>query len=277
MHAATFAVNGPSCMRLDTSTVRVPRVQSTATRRGRLAAPVPEHRRNGSDLHFLVTADWGGLPVWPWATPGQQKVAASAGRLARARRSAFALSLGDHFYFHGVRSVNDPRWRRTFERVFAARSLQGAGFWRIAAGNHDHKGNMSAQLAYAARPRSRWHYPALQHAWVEVLVPGERSGRDALARGGGGRGTAGAGEVHELGPSAGAEKEVVIAFILIDTVMLCGPSSSRLKPLPLATTRRWGGSDRHWAWLEATLGQVADADFIVLGESLGLERGHGLV
>ena len=28
-----------------------------------------------ADLHFLAIADWGGLPVWPYWTPGQRKVA----------------------------------------------------------------------------------------------------------------------------------------------------------------------------------------------------------
>jgi len=226
-------------------------------------ARVPENRTDGSHLHFLITADWGGLPKWPWVTPGQQKVAASLGRLASARRSAFALSLGDHFYADGVQSVEDPRWRQTFELAYSAKALQGEGFWRIVAGNHDHKGNMSAQLAYAARDGARWRYPALQHSWTEVLD----------ADGAGDRGTAGAGGGHERRPSAGAEKEVVAGFILIDTVLLCGMGSVHFKPLPESTTRMWGDRDSHWAWLEATLGQMKHADYIVVGERLELGRG----
>ena len=38
--------------------------------------------------------------------------------------------------------------------------------------HHDHAGNITAQLAYAARPGSRWRYPALQHAWRETLPEG---------------------------------------------------------------------------------------------------------
>lgn len=122
-------------------TSRVPAVRVRLGRPADISGPA----RNSSSLHFLITADWGGLPLWPWVTPAQRKVAAAMGRVAKARGSAFALSLGDHFYFHGVRSANDPRFRRTFERAFSAAALQGASFWRIAAGNHDHAGNITAQ------------------------------------------------------------------------------------------------------------------------------------
>ena len=124
-------------------------------------------------FNFLVTADWGGLPCWPWTTPGQLGVARSMGRIAAARGSQMALSLGDHFYFHGVRSPDDRRFERTFERVFSAPQLRSPGFFRVVAGNHDHEGNVSAQLEYAARPHSRWHYPALYYSWDETVRFGE--------------------------------------------------------------------------------------------------------
>ena len=76
-------------------------------------------------------------------------------------------------------------------------------FWRVkwprpsrtdvAAGgaeHHDHAGNISAQLEYAARRGSRWHYPAVQHAWREEFSDGEST--------------------------------TTIDFVLIDTVLLCG-------------------------------------------------------
>ena len=127
------------------------------------------------------------------------------GKIAERFSSAFALSLGDHFYFHGVRSEHDPRWRRTFERIYKAKSLSAPGFWRAVAGNHDWSGNVSAQLAYAALPGSRWHYPALQHAWSEVLNDGD----DSNTR---------------------------IDFILIDTTLLCGQPR---KPPPAGAEVHW--------------------------------------
>ena len=80
-----------------------------------------------SSLHFLSVGDWGGLPIWPFTTPGQIAVAETMGKIAAKFRSKFALSVGDHFYFHGVSSVDDPRWRRSFENVYTARSLRRTG------------------------------------------------------------------------------------------------------------------------------------------------------
>lgn len=168
-----------------------------------------------SDLSFLATADWGGLPVWPWKTPGQIRVAKGMGHIAERQSSKFVLSLGDHFYFHGVLSADDRRWKQTFDQVYAARSLQGAGFWRVVGGNHDHAGNVSAQLAYAARAGSRWHYPALQYRWREVLD-------------------------DESGTS--------IDFVMIDTVLLCGMPGRRPKP---GASARWAWVERALAASQA--------------------------
>ena len=142
-----------------------------------------------ADLHFLAVGDWGGLPFYPWCTPGQQRVAVAMATVTERHSSDFVLSLGDHFYFHGVTSADDARWRRSFERVYHHEALQGAGFWRVVAGNHDHDGSVDAQLEYAARPDSRWYYPAHQYAW--------RS---------------------ELGDEAGT----AVDFVMLDTVLLCG-------------------------------------------------------
>ena len=177
-----------------------------------------------ADLHFLAIADWGGLPVWPYWTPGQRKVARAMGRVAERFGSSFALTLGDHFYFSGVKSADDPRWRRTFERVFSHPMLQGAGFWRAVAGNHDHDGNISAQLAYSARNGSRWHYPALQHRWREKLPTDEGT---------------------------------VVDIVLIDTVLLCGPPGREVSRIDELAARSW-------AWVEAALEDSADADYLIV-------------
>ncbi len=162
-----------------------------------------------ADLSFLAVADWGGLPIYPWVTPAQRRVAAAMAKVSRRHRSAFVLSLGDHFYFHGVRSANDARFRRTFERVYHQASLQGAGFWRCVAGNHDHAGNVTAQLAYAAAKHSRWHFPSLQYRWRQEL---------------------------------GDEERTSVEFVLIDTVELCG--MPRRKPSRARAEERWRWVER---------------------------------
>lgn len=194
-----------------------------------------------ADLHFLAVADWGGLPVWPWTTPAQRRVAAALGAAAEAHDSAFVLSLGDHFYYRGVRSADDARWRRGFEDVYTHDALRGDGFWRAVAGNHDHAGNVSAQLAYAARPGSLWYYPSLQYRWREVLRDEERTSVD---------------------------------FVLIDTYVLCGGRSDRRRP-PRGAAR--AAAEEAWRWLEGALAESASADFLVVGGHYPVHSpaGHG--
>ena len=67
------------------------------------------------------------------------------------------MGLGDNFYFNGVKNVEDPRFRRTFEDVYTAPVLKAAK-WYMIAGNHDHNGNVSGQIAYS-NLSTRWHFP----------------------------------------------------------------------------------------------------------------------
>ena len=142
-----------------------------------------------ADLHFLALGDWGGLPIFPWSTPAQRRVGRAMGALAERQSSSFVLSLGDHFYWHGVKSATDKRWQRTFKNVYRHPSLQHPGFWRAIAGNHDHSGNVSAQMAFAALPNSPWYYPDHQYTWRETLED---------------------------------ERGTTVDFVMLDTQLLCG-------------------------------------------------------
>ena len=77
--------------------------------------------------------------------------------------------LGDNFYDNGVKNINDKRFRETFEDVFTAKSLMTP--WFFCAGNHDHLGNASAQIAYSSRSE-RWNFPNFYYtkSWK---LPGE--------------------------------------------------------------------------------------------------------
>ena len=52
--------------------------------------------------------------------------------------------------------MHDPRFNLTFERTYSDKSLQIP--WYMIAGNHDHKKNVSAQIAYT-KVSERWMFP----------------------------------------------------------------------------------------------------------------------
>jgi len=99
---------------------------------------------------------------------GQRHVA--AGLAARARRTPpdFLLLLGDNFYPDGVASIDDPQWRTAFEEPYADPAL--ARPFYVVLGNHDHHGDVQAQIDYGAG-HPRWILPA---PWYEfrVALPG---------------------------------------------------------------------------------------------------------
>jgi tartrate-resistant acid phosphatase type 5 len=102
-------------------------------------------------VSFLAVGDWGRDRTFH-----QAEVAARMGETATAFRAAFVVSVGDNFYEDGVASVDDPKWKTSFEDVYTAPSLQIP--WYVALGNHDYHGNAQAQLDYARTSR-RWNMP----------------------------------------------------------------------------------------------------------------------
>jgi tartrate-resistant acid phosphatase type 5 len=71
--------------------------------------------------------------------------------------STFTVAVGDNFYDDGVKNEFDPRFKATFENVFTAPSLQTR--WYVVAGNHDHNGNVTGEIAYTSRSK-RWYFPS---------------------------------------------------------------------------------------------------------------------
>jgi acid phosphatase len=71
---------------------------------------------------------------------------------------------GRHFYEDGVSSTVDPRWDENFEHAFVGPHL--AVPFRPALGNHDHVGNVQAQVEYSALS-TRWRMPGQYYSFVE--------------------------------------------------------------------------------------------------------------
>ncbi|HLA64404.1 MAG TPA: tartrate-resistant acid phosphatase type 5 family protein [Rhodothermales bacterium] len=120
---------------------------------GRPVGDLPEAQPFSSDaLNFIVVGDWGRAGFF-----NQREVAAQMGRTADEIRARFIVSTGDNFYTTGVASVTDSKWRRSFEEIYTAPSLQVP--WYVALGNHDWQGDPFAQVAYSNRS-TRWELPA---------------------------------------------------------------------------------------------------------------------
>lgn len=124
---------------------------------------VPQEVEGQTYDHALVLGDWG------TDRPGQRVVAAAMAERARQRPIDFVLTTGDNFYVSGVGSVEDPLWEEVFEDVYADRALQVPFY--ASLGNHDHKGNVGAQVEYS-KVSERWVMPAQYYDFTRTLADG---------------------------------------------------------------------------------------------------------
>ncbi|XP_062367722.1 tartrate-resistant acid phosphatase type 5 [Cinclus cinclus] len=183
---------------------------------------------HGGALTFLALGDWGGVPDPPFVTPREVATAAAMGQVATELGSDFVLALGDNFYYEGVRDEWDPRFQDTFERVFVSPGLRGVP-WYVMAGNHDHAGNVTAQLRYSHHS-PRWHFPNPYYS-LRLHIPGS----NASAR-----------------------------LLVLDTVLLCGHTDDfGLGDVP-AGPRDAVAAGAHLAWLRAQLEAAAGDRFVLV-------------
>ncbi len=140
---------------------------SSAAILGAGAALCPSASAADSALPFILVGDWGRE-----GKDGQTAVAQQMSRTATAIGSRYTVSVGDNFYENGVASVDDPQWQNSFERIYAAESLQTP--WKVILGNHDYRGNVQAQLDYAARSH-RWQLPARYYTETVALPDGAKA------------------------------------------------------------------------------------------------------
>lgn len=120
-------------------------------------------------LDFFALGDSG------WNSPERKRVVQKMIATARLAQPAFVALLGDNFYRDGITSVDDPRWQTDFEQCFPADPL-GVPFV-AALGNHDHNGDVDAQVRYSERSR-RWTMPGRCHVYERTL--GASSDRAAI-------------------------------------------------------------------------------------------------
>ncbi|KAF7660474.1 hypothetical protein LDENG_00281720 [Lucifuga dentata] len=181
--------------------------------------------KNRTSIKFLAVGDWGGVPLPPYVTPVEKATAREMGRVAEQIGADFVLALGDNFYYKGVDSVDSPRFKDTFENVYTAKSLRIP--WYVLAGNHDHSGNVRAQIEYSHKS-DRWRFPYYYY------------------------------ELNFRIPNTGK----TLSIIMLDTVMLCGNSDDFLGEEPSGPLHVVD-ANRQLAWLQERMAQ-SKADFLLV-------------
>ena len=105
-----------------------------------------------ADLNFLAIGDWGKT------THAFKSVAAGMEKIAQKDKSAFVVLLGDNFYMSGIHgNDHSSQFKTVFENIYHGPTLEKMPFYAIA-GNHDHYGNVTAQIAYTGDSK-RWVFP----------------------------------------------------------------------------------------------------------------------
>jgi tartrate-resistant acid phosphatase type 5 len=194
---------------------------------------ISDGRPSNTTFNFLAIGDWGD------DTADQRVNAAGMGAVAAEIGAAHVIALGDNFYhsneshcdtsgghYGGICNNNMDgidgvdRFKSTFESVYTAESLRTIP-WYAIAGNHDHAGNVTAQIAYTTNaqnaplpsgrglPAKRWNFPSYYYNVTQrVEVPG----------------------------SGG--KTVELEFLLIDScIMAAGPPA--VPPATAAAQLKW--------------------------------------
>ncbi|XP_064606154.1 tartrate-resistant acid phosphatase type 5-like [Liolophura sinensis] len=159
------------------------------------------------------------------------------GVIAETVRPDFILSLGDNFYSSGVQTVDDIRFRETFEKVFTHPLLSVP--WYIIAGNHDHRGNVQAQIDYTQASK-RWYFPDFNYVKAVSL------------------------------PDGTAE----LTMVFIDTVLLCGITDMYFPGQAPINAEDEELADEIWSWLEAQLQQSRSEYLLVVGHYPVLSVGY---
>jgi len=177
---------------------------------------------------FFLIGDWGGLPVWPYVTPAQQKVSKVMAKMGTERMTHFQMALGDNIYIVGVRTADDSRFQKTFESVYDDSDAMYKP-WYVLAGNHDHYGDVGAQIAYTQKSK-RWVFPDYYYTIKYEIANGVR-----------------------------------IDIFVIDTIVLCGNTrEGKYKNFydyltaPASDRQTQGPQDpeaaeKQWHWLESQL------------------------
>jgi len=127
------------------------------------AFELPARQPGVTYQRFLVIGDMG------TGRSDQRLVAASMAKRAAQEPLDFMLTVGDNILPDGVKSLDDPQWKSKFEDVYHDAALQRPVFATL--GNHDHHGNVQAQVEYA-KLNKRWTMPDRYYTFTKRLDDG---------------------------------------------------------------------------------------------------------
>ncbi|MCP5054506.1 MAG: acid phosphatase [bacterium] len=118
---------------------------------------IPERNPGVYYLEFIAVGDTG------TGDEGQAFVANAMRDYALENPVEFVIMLGDNFYPTGVDSVDDDKFRTSFEEMYDQNVLNFPFY--ISLGNHDYLGNVDAQIQYGS-VSSRWTLPARYYTFT---------------------------------------------------------------------------------------------------------------
>ncbi|MBI1860851.1 MAG: metallophosphoesterase [Deltaproteobacteria bacterium] len=114
------------------------------------------HSLLGEGTQFVFMGDAG------HGDPPQYEVAKGMQTYCAAKKCEFALLLGDNFYPSGVKTTTDSQWKTAFEVPYGPLKL----LFRVALGNHDHAGNIDAQIDYT-KISAIWSMPSRYYTFSQ--------------------------------------------------------------------------------------------------------------
>ena len=190
-------------------------------------------------LDFLMIGDWGGIDKPPYYTPEQLMAAQSMAAWSDQYNADFILAVGDNFYFEGISSdCQDDRFQNTWENIYIKDKPSLQKPWYVLAGNHDWKGNVSAQIAFS-KMNEYWNFPDYSYDFIKEWTDSN-------------------GQTHS------------VQIIMIDTVVLSGSTNvfDHEDPLYFSQPKLWTKeaelkSDTSFEWIEKTMSE-STADYLLV-------------
>jgi len=183
---------------------------------------------------FAYVGDWG----WP-GYPAEGKTAQGMAKIAKQLNIDSVLLLGDNYYDYGIdpeQGTDDSQFKNTFEDVYTTK-LFGDLVFHVIAGNHDHLGDVQAEIDYSTLSK-HWSFPSKYYSlnWNWTSTSGEARS---------------------------------LQIVMLDTVDLAGVSGSgRPSGSASGPSNETCAADQ-WTWLEQQLA-ASTADYLWVAGHYGI-------